>query len=209
VSLSSKDSQHREHRTVQTFTLGKGNIVLRVYDKVAEIRQKSAKVWFYELWGQEEDVWRIEWQVRKPILRAAGIKAFTDLLQSQGTLLKFLAEQHDTLRRPNADSNRSRWPLHPLWEDLQQQIRELHTLKSGEIDGESLVLDERLMRLTVSVYGYLKRTAAILCVKTEEKMLSHQEAYAYLGSQVERLHERVTWEADIRKRIKAIELGEW
>ncbi len=70
VSQSNKDSQHREHGAVQTFTFGKGEVVLRVYDKVAEIKQQSAKVWFYELWGQEEHVWRIEWQVRKSMLQA-------------------------------------------------------------------------------------------------------------------------------------------
>src|SRR5712692_915936 len=52
VSLSSKDSQHREDGQVQTFTLGRGDVVLRVYDKVAEIKQQSDKVWLYLLWGQ-------------------------------------------------------------------------------------------------------------------------------------------------------------
>jgi hypothetical protein len=72
VSLSSKDSQHREDGHVQTFTLGRGDVVLRVYDKVAEIKQQSDKVWLYLLWGQDANVWRLEWQVRKPILGTSG-----------------------------------------------------------------------------------------------------------------------------------------
>jgi hypothetical protein len=98
VSLSDKDSQHRENGTVQTFTLGKGDVVLRVYDKIAEIRQQSAKVWFHELWGQDEHVWRIEWQVRKALLKGFSIRTFVDLQERQGALLHFLAESHDTLR---------------------------------------------------------------------------------------------------------------
>lgn len=54
VSLSNKDSQHREDGKVQTFTFGKGNAVLRVYDKVAEIQQQTGKAWFYDLWGQAD-----------------------------------------------------------------------------------------------------------------------------------------------------------
>jgi hypothetical protein len=46
---------------------------------VAEIKQKSDKVWFYTLWGQDNDVWRIEWQVRKSVLKEMDIITFDDL----------------------------------------------------------------------------------------------------------------------------------
>jgi len=209
VSLSSKDSQHREHGSIQTFTLGKGDVVLRVYDKVAEIKQQSAKVWFYALWGQEERVWRIEWQVRKSLLRSCGIRTFVDLQKSQGMLLRFLAEIHDTLRSPTEDSNRSRWPLHPLWVDLQQRITELHKLETKRVDGKELVLDERLMRLTISIYGYLKRMAAVSCVKQGQPMMSEEEALDLLGERLRQLFGPLSWKIDVRKRMKAIELGEW
>lgn len=209
VSLSDKDSQHREHGSIQTFTLGKGDVVLRVYDKIAEIRQQSAKVWFHELWGQNENVWRIEWQLRKPILRGFSIRTFRDLQERQGGLLHFLAEHHDTLRSRTEDSNRSRWPLHPLWIDLQQRLTELHALESKQIDGKELVLDERLMRLTISMYGYLKRMAAVSCVKREQTMMSEEEAYHLLGERLRRLFDPLSWKADVKKRMKAIELGEW
>jgi len=209
VSLSNKDSQHREHGSIQTFTLGKGDVVLRVYDKIAEIKQQSAKVWFYALWGQEEHVWRIEWQVRKPMLRNCWIRTFVDLHEHQGLLLQFLAEHHDTLRSRTEDSNRSRWPLHPLWVDLQQRITELHTLETKQIEGKELVLDERLIRLTISMYGYLKRMAAVSCVKQGQPMMSEEEAYGLLGERLQRLFDPLSWKMDVRKRMKAIELGEW
>lgn len=209
VSQSDKDSQHREHGTIQTFTLGKGDVVLRVYDKVAEIRQQSAKVWFYELWGQEEHVWRIEWQVRKPVLKKFWIRTFADLQEHQGMVLHYLAEFHDTLRVKTEDSNRSRWPLHPLWVDLQQRITEWHSLEPKRVDGKELVLDERLMRLTISVYGYLKRMAAVSCVKQGRTMITEEEAYGLLGERLRQLFEPFSWKVDVQKRMKAIELGEW
>jgi len=124
VSLSAKDDQRREDRRVQTIMFGKGDVVLRIYDKIAEIEQSSEKVWFYELWGVREKVWRIEWQVRKDVLRRFGIKSFQDLFEGQGDVLRYLVNDHDTLRIPTEDTNRSRWPLHPLWVDLAQQIAE-------------------------------------------------------------------------------------
>lgn len=209
MSQSNKDSQHRDHGTVQTFTFGKGDVVLRVYDKVAEIKQQSAKVWFYELWGQEEHVWRIEWQVRKSMLRNYWIRTFADLQEYQGLLLRFLAMYHDTLRMRTEDSNRSRWPLHPHWVDLQQRITELHTPETKQVDGKELVLDERLIRLTISIYGYLKRMAAVSCVKEGHPMMSEEEAFGLLGGRLQRLFDPLSWKADVQKRMKAIELGEW
>ena len=51
VSLSAKDSQHRKDRTIQTFSFGKGDVLLRVYNKIAEINEKSKKTWFFDLWN--------------------------------------------------------------------------------------------------------------------------------------------------------------
>ena len=124
-------------------------------------------------------------------------------------LLHYLAEYHDTLRSRNDDTNRSRWPLHPLWTDLQQRIAELHALETKQVEGKELVLDERLMRLTVSIYGYLKRMAAVSCVKREQPMMSEEEAYALLGERLHQLFEPFSWKLDVQKRMKAIELGEW
>jgi hypothetical protein len=51
---------------------------------VAEIKQQSAKIWFHELWGQEEHVWRIEWQVRKPVLKKFWIRTVERQLELRG-----------------------------------------------------------------------------------------------------------------------------
>lgn len=74
VSLSKKDSRYRKDGQLQTMQFGRGDLVLRVYDKVAEIEEQSNKRWFYDLWGVSANVWRIEWQTRKKILRRFGIR---------------------------------------------------------------------------------------------------------------------------------------
>jgi hypothetical protein len=209
VTWSSKDSQHREDRVIQTFTFGRGDVVLRMYDKVAEIRQESGKAWFYPLWGQAEHVWRIEWQVRKQYLRTFGIRTFDELDAHRGQLLRFLVEDHDTLRTPTEDSNRSRWPLHPLWQDLQARIRACDRLSSGAVDGKAMALEERMTRMTISLYGYLKRMAAVSCAQTGAAMMPLDDVLHALGERVGRLHDPLSWTLDVKKRLKAIELGEW
>jgi len=209
VSYSSKDSQNRQDRRVQTFTLGKGDIVLRVYDKVAEIKQQSDKVWFYLLWEQDENVWRIEWQVRKSLLKQFGIVTFDDLKNKQGDLLHYLASEHYTLRMPNDDSNPSRWPLHPLWIDLQQRIEELNQLGIARINGKQAVMEERLARMSISIYGYLKRIAAIECIQGNHGMIDVEEVLNDLGEYIRYIHEPLAWGIDVERKIKEMQLGVW
>ena len=64
-----------------------------------------------------------------------------------------LVNDHTTLRTRTNDSNRSRWPLHPLWQDLQARVSQMDGLGVvRELDGKKL-LDERMMRISISMYG--------------------------------------------------------
>jgi len=210
ISRSSKDSQYREDGKIQTFMFGKGDIVLRIYDKVTEIKQQSDKVWFFLLWGIDDDIWRIEWQVRKNILRRFDIKTFDDLINQQGDLLTYLATEHDTLRIPTDDKNASRdWPLHPLWKDLQDRIKELNHLGIYKVIGDSAILEERTMRLVISMYGYLKRIAAIKCIQSKQPMLSPEKTLNHFGNLINKIHEPLDWENDVSRRIKEMQLGKW
>jgi len=209
VSYSNKDSQHRENGKIQTFTFGRSDIVLRVYDKVAEIKQESDKVWFYDLWEREDNVWRIEWQVRKQPLKRFGIATLNDLEGQPGDLLRYLAEQHDTLRVPSGDGNRSRWPLHPLWQDLHERIRELKSLGVYRVVDEAPVLSARKMRIGIAMYGYLKQLAAIRCIQQGKELISIDDAQETLKYTVNKLHDPLSWRIDVQKRIKSFHLGQW
>ena len=209
VSLSAKDAKHRKDRRPQTFKFGESDVVLRVYDKIDEIEEKSGKRWFFELWGIAENVWRIEWQVRKDILKRFGIRTFADLQDGQGDVLRYLVEEHTTLRNKTDDSNRSRWPLHPLWIDLQQQINKLEQQGVYRNIDEQAILNERLMRMAISMYGYLKRIAAVHCLQTGQPMISDAEALQRLENLISRVHEPMAWQTDVTKRINSIRLGQW
>lgn len=209
VSLSVKDVIHREERKAQTFSFGTGDVRLRVYDKVAEIVQKSGKAWFFRLWGCSGNVWRIEWQARKPILRRFGVRTLADLEERQGDVLRYLVSEHDSLRVPNEDTNRSRWPLHPLWIDLRAHIDELAGLGvHREIDPE-LAMEERLTRIAMSVYGYYKRVAALYCLRQGKDAASREAAAEYLERYLKRVHDPLSWSLDVEKRRNQMRLGQW
>lgn len=209
VSNFMKDNQHRSNRVVQTFRLGQGDLVLRCYNKSDEIKESSSKIWLYELWGRESEVWRIEWQARKEWLRNYGIKTVSDLNLNQGQLLQFLVNEHTKLCIKSSDSNRSRWPLHPLWLDLQEQVKKLPAVGLERNLNMDSLLDERFMRLTISVYGYLKRVAAIRSLQGNTPPASLDRAEYFLSRQLNRIHDPLTWESDVQRRMNEMRLGEW
>ncbi|MFA7281110.1 MAG: hypothetical protein WC100_13555 [Sterolibacterium sp.] len=208
ISMADKDAQHRKDGRVQTFRFGSGDLVLRVYNKCDEIEEKSAKSWFYTLWGVESGVWRIEWQTRKEILKRFGIRTLEDLAERQGDLLRYLVNDHTTLRISGGDSNRSRWPLHSLWIDLQQRIEAMEGLGVVRECDPQTMLDERLIRLGTSVYGYMKRLAAIYCLKSSNNKIGLEEAMEKLSKLLNRIHDPLNWDGDVQRRIDEMRLGQ-
>jgi hypothetical protein len=157
----------------------------------------------------DKDVWRIEWQVRKAILKQHDINTLDDLKDQQGDLLRYLAEDHDTLRVPTNDTNPSRWPLHPLWKDLQKQIANLNSLGVHRVVGRPAALEERMERIAISVLGYLKSVAAVRCVQTNKNSLDMEDALKLLSSRLGRLQEPLSWQDDVEKRINKYRHGQW
>ena len=208
VTLAEKDSQHRKNRRVQTFTFGRDEVVLRVYNKSDEVNESSGKFWLHPLWGgQAEDVWRVEWQVRKDTLKRFSLRTFDDLFDGYGDLLRYLVSEHTSLRVKTEDSNSTRWPIHPLWALLAQHIDTLPAQGVYRALDDVAALDERLLRLAISVEGYLKQIAAIECLKEGRPMLSHSQTIDRLLDRLQRVHNNLTWRTDVGKRIEKARVG--
>jgi hypothetical protein len=69
------------------------------------------------------------------------------------------------------------------------------------------LLDARLMRIAISIQGYLKAVAAINCVRHDKPMVSNREALLHLEGLLGKVHEPLTWKTDVQKRIDDIRLG--
>jgi hypothetical protein len=210
VTLAAKDAQHRKDRKLQTMRFGEGDLVLRVYDKSAEVREASQKTWFHDLWGGVTDnVWRVEFQVRKEVLRRFGIRQFQDLFDGCGDLLRHLVHDHTTLRVKGMDSNRSRWPLHPLWQLIQAHVNTLPAQGVIREVDQAALLKERMLRLATSVDGYLKRAAAIDALRRGVPWVPHAEALDRFADVLRLVHDPLTWRADVEKRVVQMKLGQW
>jgi hypothetical protein len=100
-----------------------GAVQSRFYDKLIEVLEKSHKAYLFDLWTlggwkPGEHVWRQEFQVGRAALKELQIDSVAQLLPNLGALWSYLTGDWLRLAEPSKDSNRARWPNHPLWNAL-------------------------------------------------------------------------------------------
>ena len=209
VTRAVKEGAWRARRELQSVQFGKGAVVVRAYDKIAEIAEQSGKAWFYPIWGQSENVWRVEFQVRSERLQAGAIHSTDDLRLHQNDLLRELLS-HTTLRVPSSDSNRSRWPWHPLWNALRDDIATLPQTGIVRAIDPQMPLSWRLFRQCKALHGSLKGIAAVV------GLMEGKNGPPPLPYILERLpdlltmhHDNDNWIEDVARRMTAHSLGQW
>lgn len=116
---------HYRHNQFSGWSFGMGgNIGARLYNKQLEIETKSRKFYLYELWlaagwDPATQVWRMEFEAKREVLKQLGICKLDNLLHLQTALWIYLTQDWLRLALPMpSDTNRTRWPTHPLWAQI-------------------------------------------------------------------------------------------
>jgi len=96
-------------------------IQLRIYNKGLEVIKKGTKLWFLKLWQREstKDVWRIEFQLRRPALKQFDINSIDDLKEKIAGLWHYLTSNWFSLRIQD-NEKAERKTIHPLWCTVQE-----------------------------------------------------------------------------------------
>lgn len=125
VCKSGKQSVEFDDGVVESLYQGKGgDVVTRIYDKVAEIRAKRKGDYLMDLYRAAglrdgEPVQRVEGQVRGKVLRQMGIVTAEDAVSHAGEVYAYLTRKWLRLTVPGSDTNRARWILDPRWGVVQ------------------------------------------------------------------------------------------
>ena len=119
VTHNRKGQLFLDDHDVETYYAGnkKTPILLRMYNKGVEVKQKGgSKLWFLDLWQREspEDVWRIEFEVKRRGLKEFGIHTLDDLKEKQAGLWVHLTSKWFSLRCPDNEKT-ERKTIHPFW----------------------------------------------------------------------------------------------
>ncbi len=130
---------------------------VRIYDKTTEIRRRGLS-WLPDLWGDreaDEPVWRVEAEVRRQGLVDLQLRAVDDVLVGLQDVWRYVTTKWLTYRARTSDRRVRRWPVDPLWEDVQA-IR-LAPSELGVVRGR--VSDAAEERLLSGATGYLSSLA--------------------------------------------------
>lgn len=194
-------------RELTGFDFGRrgGPVYVRIYDKTTEIRRRGLS-WLPDLWGDreaDEPVWRVEAEVRRQGLVDLQLRAVEDVLAGLQDVWRYVTTKWLTYRVPTSDRRVRRWPIDPVWEDVQA-IR-LAPSELGVVRGR--VSDAAEERLLSGATGYLSSLAG-----------RHDEWQGLAGTLehirpilVRYLESRGrTWEALVAaKRAKRMEITGW
>lgn len=123
VTRNENDRQRRGKDQLQTCYVGdeKSPIELRIYDKGLEVKKKGTKLWFLDLWKREstENIWRVEYQIRRIALKQFNINSLDDLKEKQAGLWHYLTSKWFSLRLPDNEKTERR-TIHPFWHSVQK-----------------------------------------------------------------------------------------
>jgi hypothetical protein len=84
VTRSNYAAPHLFNDKLTGISIGKGDISARLYDKELEIKQKSKKFWMFDVWGiqtipENKIAIRVEFQIRREVIKETGIDTITQL----------------------------------------------------------------------------------------------------------------------------------
>jgi len=160
---------------------GRDALVARVYDETHEIRQRGVS-WVPDLWGVDgrgKPVWRLEFQFRRKVLVEFHPRSVEDTLASLQDLWRYAAGDWLTLRMPTTNQQRTRWPLDPLWQEIQ--TIEVAPSCTGVV--RRRLEQATLERIVQGLWGYVTSMAA---VRDRSKL---EDALLELRTQLERRFE--------------------
>ncbi|MFN8378122.1 MAG: hypothetical protein U0452_05570 [Anaerolineae bacterium] len=146
---------------LEGFSIGssEGAVRFKVYDKVKESLTVGKSAFWRSVWdvGESEaiDVARFEWSTRPYAAEFAGRRYLDELTETAVfDVLNYLMFW-GSLCVPTEDSNRSRWPLHPLWEALGELIADARAQASERVLREYAMKPDLKPAYLRSVAGWL------------------------------------------------------
>lgn len=112
---------YSENGTFTGWVVGRGGVIsARLYYKQLQATKIGADylltLWEQGGWTPPEQVWRLEFQLRREILVQHGLTKLDAVLENLNGLWSYATTEWLKLTIPNPDDQtRSRWPIHPLW----------------------------------------------------------------------------------------------
>lgn len=169
ITRAHKFSVNYDRGKFTGISVGKGDLMLRIYDKVQELRTQSThkQPIFKEAWGvkefDEKPVTRIEFQVRRTALRefSPQVDTLDDLKNSLSSLWHYLTNEWCRLAITPVDTenkHQARAIIHPFWGQVQGVVWS----GDSEVVRKKIYPVKDLEKIRGQLVGLVQSVAAIL-----------------------------------------------
>ncbi|TWT97567.1 Replication initiation factor [Botrimarina colliarenosi] len=187
------------------YTMGSGDVRLRVYDKAHEVRFKPEK---QRLLYQRRcgdlfiDATRVEFQLRREWLKKQGVQTLEDWFAKRGAVLEYLTQKWFRLTDgPYDRKHPDRTPTLPIWQVVQEKAQQWAGQSAGEVLAPIVGEPPRLDQLVLQAVGVMVTAMA------RENIKVNSNAF-FLDELIERIDEAIETR-DMAEEVyrRAIELG--
>ena len=137
-------------------------------------------IWWMNGWDRESKVWRLEFQLRRSVLVELDLITYADVLQRLDSIWKYATQNWLRFVCPGKDQTRSRWPNHPLWDEIQK----------ARMTNEDLVPLSRnhSRRVPLDRYFFINGLAAITSYMAANEIRTFKEAGRQFLKDAEEYH---------------------
>ncbi len=191
------DSENYEGKIFSGFTIAKGSpLMCRIYNKTLEIK-KSNKIWFEDIWKQfnwnGNNVWRIEFQARRKILKEFKIDSIQDIDEKIEPLWAYYTENWCTIRQPDKDINMSRWKISKKWTKIQK-INNVYNVEPLSREKIKRGDEETLLNFCLGTMTSLS------AIKGYDNL---QDTYFYLKDKIEKRNKKrnTSYQKEVEKKM--------
>lgn len=162
VTRSRYAAPHLFNEKLTGISIGKGKISARLYDKPLEIKQQSKKTWMYDIWKidappDNKKIIRVEFQLRREIIKEVGIDDISDLFPHIDNLWAYCTQKWLKFRS-NPGKHHTQRKTFQWWQKLQNSF-------SGDQRATPLIraqaMNAKEERLFEQGYGILTSLTAL------------------------------------------------
>lgn len=211
VGRHKSDQAIRFNRQLETLYFGSRKTqkcYCRIYDKTRKCLRERENEWFFDIWDEQGlkplDVWNIEFELRRGILKELEVETYEDLSSKIQSIWIYLTGKWLTWRVPESSNQRTRMHLRPEWVDIQQAYNEFEFVGFIKRSQQRFV-DSR--KYVPALSGYITSLAAVLNL---DDMDSSIEYMKFAVEDYVRNKKASTFETEVKgkKRILAERDGE-
>jgi len=200
-----KSQVFKTNNTINAITFGSRqnkNIYCRIYNKTLEIKEKRHKIWFFDIWENNNlditNVWNVEFEVKSKLLKRFNIETVQDVITHIKDLWEFCTKDW-LVKVDNTNTRIERCKVNEQWKQIQNAFFYLSSV--GLIERKKQInLDADI--LIPNIAGFITSYSA------RKNIVNINESFDKVKKDISRYFKNKNTTFELEVKIKNIRLND-